>query len=286
MEASRDLYDIIQNHLVPHMPAVSSNQVAQIQPSSIAISETRTKTNAMLPPGHVKVAGGEDTMPLLSPAKFFTQSKGSVEHQSCLCSFGFLVCNSKLISWCWHLELSICSFITSPVPLFDQRINSSVLHQLAFLTNSAPKKNGCFDVAPFFHIFPLFHSFPSCSMKDLVDLFFCCLQIVYEPPMHLVCVCPWIHPAHCFLNPVQLGLQLSFKTLHQIGAASVKSHWHCRSCGLEFKAACLPKQIDNVQRKSEGRGYFEEKGMFVILVPSILGCAWVRITSWYCHGLS
>ena len=74
MEASHDLYDIIQNHLVPHMPAVSSNQVAQIQPSSIAISETRTKTNAMLPPGHVKVAGGEDTMPLLSPAKFFTQS--------------------------------------------------------------------------------------------------------------------------------------------------------------------------------------------------------------------
>ncbi len=29
---------------------------------------------------------------------------------------------------------------------------------------------------------------------------------------------------------------------------------------------------------------FEEKGMFVILVPSILGCAWVPIASWHCHG--
>ncbi len=148
----------IQNHLIPHMRAVSSNQVAQIQPSSVDISETRTKTKAMLPPGHVKVAGGEDTMPLLSPAKFFTHSPREQWNTSvALQVFNFLVCNSKLISWSWHLELSICSFITSPVSLSSQRINSSVLHQLfiwwVFLTNSARQKKWmlrCYTI--FFHI--------------------------------------------------------------------------------------------------------------------------------------
>ena len=149
----------------------------------------------------------------------------------------FLVCNSKLISWSWHLELSICSFITSPVFLppnvLIPTFFTNCSYDGCFWPIVPAKRNGCFGVTPFsFKFVPLFHSYNHVRWKTFWIFLLLAIKSFMNPQ------CTWYAYIHGYILltvsstlrnlACNWALRLSTKLAQHLS----KVIWHCRDVGL------------------------------------------------------